>query len=213
MFFEFSPDDVLKIALAVVAGGLIGLEREFRDKAAGFRTLIFICVGAALFTMLSSRLALDKDPTRIAANIVTGIGFLGAGAILRDGMRVTGLTTAAVIWLVAAVGMAIGAGNFTLAALVTLTALVVLWLFPYVEIMVDRLSEEHLYEVVFPISLAKVEQIETQMRQLGLHVRASGHTKEGDLMRCRWRTHGKPGRHHDFIKWLLADQEIVEFKY
>lgn len=79
------------------------MEREFRDKPAGFRTLIFIAIGAALFTVLSNRLAFDKDPTRITANIVTGIGFLGAGAILREEMRITGLT--------AAVGMAMGGGE------------------------------------------------------------------------------------------------------
>ena len=78
----FDATDMLKIVLAVFFGGLIGLEREFRDKAAGFRTLIFICLGATLFTILSSQLAGDKDPTRIAASIVSGVGFLGAGVIL-----------------------------------------------------------------------------------------------------------------------------------
>ena len=95
-------EDIFKILLAIGIGGAIGLEREYRDKAAGFRTLIFICVGATLFAMLSSKLAGDRDPTRIAANIVSGVGFLGAGVILRDGGRVVGLTTAATIWLVAA---------------------------------------------------------------------------------------------------------------
>jgi putative Mg2+ transporter-C (MgtC) family protein len=100
-----SMEDVVKIILAVAAGGLIGLEREFRDKAAGFRTLIFICMGAALFTIFSARLAGTNDPTRIAANIVSGVGFLGAGVILREGGRVIGLTTAATIWLTAALGI------------------------------------------------------------------------------------------------------------
>ena len=81
-------EDFLKILLAIGVGGAVGLEREYRDKAAGFRTLIFICVGATLFAMLSSKLAADRDPTRIAANIVSGVGFLGAGVILRDGGRV-----------------------------------------------------------------------------------------------------------------------------
>ena len=106
-----SVEDVIKIVLAVSAGGLIGIEREFRDKAAGFRTLIFICAGACLFTILSFRLAANSDSTRIAANIVTGVGFLGAGVILRDGGRVIGLTTAAMVWLTAAIGMGIGGGG------------------------------------------------------------------------------------------------------
>src|SRR5512138_2976902 len=125
-----SPEDILKICLALVAGGLIGIEREFRDKAAGFRTLIFICVGAALFTIFSTKLAGDRDPTRIAANIVSGVGFLGAGVILRDGGRVIGLTTAATIWLTAALGMGIGGGEYLLVAIGVVITLVVLWVFP-----------------------------------------------------------------------------------
>jgi putative Mg2+ transporter-C (MgtC) family protein len=111
----FQPEDLLKIILAVAAGGLIGMEREFRDKAAGFRTLIFICIGAALFTILSSALAPSSDPNRIAAGMISGVGFLGAGVILREGGRVTGLTTAATIWLTAAIGMALGGGKYMLA--------------------------------------------------------------------------------------------------
>src|SRR5512145_1503350 len=111
-------ENLIKLSMAVVVGGILGAEREFRDKAAGFRTLILITVGSTLFTIFS----LGMDPgftrTRIAANIVTGIGFLGAGAIIREHGRVGGLTTAATIWLSAALGMGIGAGelNFVLIA-------------------------------------------------------------------------------------------------
>ena len=112
------PDILIKLAAAVLVGGLIGAEREFRDKAAGFRTIIFIALGSTLFTVFSSLLAgQENDPARIAANIVTGIGFLGAGAIMRDGGRVAGLTTAATIWLTAALGMGIGSGRILLASL------------------------------------------------------------------------------------------------
>ncbi len=113
-----TAEDALRIVLALVAGGAIGLEREFRDKAAGFRTLIFICVGAALFTLLSAKLSGGSDGTRIAANIVSGVGFLGAGVILREGGRVVGLTTAAAIWLTAALGMALGGGYYLVGGLV-----------------------------------------------------------------------------------------------
>ena len=106
--------DIIRIGAAMLAGALIGLERELRDKAAGFRTMIFICVGSALFTILSENLAPDGDTSRIAATIVSGVGFLGAGAILRDGLRVAGLNTAATIWLTAAIGMTFGSGEFIL---------------------------------------------------------------------------------------------------
>ncbi|MCZ6760033.1 MAG: MgtC/SapB family protein [Gemmatimonadetes bacterium] len=99
------------LLLAVLLGGGIGLQRELRGKAAGLRTNILICVGAALFTQMSQTMAvLVGDPTRIAAQIVTGVGFLGAGAILHGKGYVSGLTSAATIWLVAAIGMAVGTG-------------------------------------------------------------------------------------------------------
>ena len=123
---------LLKIVAAVIFGGLVGLEREHHSKAAGLRTHIILCVGATLITIVSIQMSRDlgnerlTDPTRIAANIVTGIGFLGGGAILRMGATVKGLTTAACIWTVTGVGMALGAGYYFPAALVILTVLLTL---------------------------------------------------------------------------------------
>jgi len=119
--------DVLSIILAVVLGAVVGLEREIRGKAAGLRTNVLICLGAAVFTIISERMAGDKDSiTRIAAQIVTGVGFLGAGAVIQDRGGIHGLTTAATIWLVASVGMACGAKLYLLAVISTLIAIVVL---------------------------------------------------------------------------------------
>lgn len=119
--------DLLPILLAVVCGAAIGLEREFKHKAAGLRTNVLICLGAALFTIISSKMAGDKDSiTRIAAQIVTGVGFLGAGAVIQDRGGIHGLTTAATIWLVASIGMACGAGFYLLAIITTVLAIVVL---------------------------------------------------------------------------------------
>ncbi len=104
-------DLLLHLVLAVILGGAIGLERELQQKAAGLRTNILICAGAALFTELSLAMTAEfGDPSRIAAQIVTGVGFLGAGAIIQGRGIVTGLTTAATMWLVAAIGMAVGFG-------------------------------------------------------------------------------------------------------
>jgi putative Mg2+ transporter-C (MgtC) family protein len=137
-----SPEDLVKILLAIAVGGAIGVEREYRDKAAGFRTLIFICLGSTVFTMLSTQLGGgDNDASRIASNIVTGIGFLGAGAIIQDRGRVMGMTTAATIWLVAGLGMGIGAGRYALVLAVTAITLAVLFLFPPVERWIDGLRK------------------------------------------------------------------------
>lgn len=210
---QFYLEDLLKICLALLAGGVIGLEREFRDKSAGFRTLIFISVGSALFTILSGRLAIDNDPTRIAANIVTGIGFLGAGAILRDGLRITGLTTAATIWLTAAMGMSIGGGQYLLAGIVLILSIVVLWLFPFFEFTIDRLREEHTYEVLCPVDVEKIDLIESRMRGSGLRIRSNHHVKEGDHMRCSWIAIGSPKNHAEFLKFLFSDKDVIDFRY
>lgn len=120
--------DAISIILAILFGGTVGLERQISGKPAGLRTHILICFGAAVFTIISCRMAADNadSVTRIASQIVTGIGFLGAGAIIRDRGGVHGLTTAATIWLVASVGMACGAGFYALAFISTILAVVVL---------------------------------------------------------------------------------------
>jgi len=119
--------DLLSIALAVVFGAAIGLEREISGKSAGLRTNVLICLGAAVFTVISKEMAGQTGQiTRIAASIVTGVGFLGAGAIIQDRGGVHGLTTAATIWLVASIGMACGAQYYLLAVVSTLIAVIVL---------------------------------------------------------------------------------------
>jgi putative Mg2+ transporter-C (MgtC) family protein len=208
-----NPDDVVKILLAVVAGGAIGIEREFRDKAAGFRTLIFICVGATLFTIFSVKLAGDKDPTRIAASIVTGVGFLGAGVILREGGRVVGLTTAAAIWLTAALGMGIGGGDLLLTGVVVLVALVVLWIFPTFEQWIDNFREERTYEVVCDLNPEKIEQIEQLFRKNGLRVRSHRQTKSGSSMTCSWQASGSLTHHSRLLRELFADPGVTEVRY
>src|SRR5512146_419929 len=120
-------EDLIKIGLAILVGGLIGAEREDRDKAAGFRTIILITLGSTLFTIFSVKLAgPGNDPMRVAANILTGIGFIGAGAILRGERGVVGLTTAATIWLSAALGLGIGGGEYILSLVTTALILAVL---------------------------------------------------------------------------------------
>jgi putative Mg2+ transporter-C (MgtC) family protein len=125
---------VVRLVVAGVLGGAIGVERELREREAGLRTHLLVCVGAALFTLVSAyafrdfRYGLESgitfDPTRVAAQIVTGIGFLGAGAIIRQGLTVRGLTTAAGLWVVAAIGMAAGAGYYVAAFIATAVVLV-----------------------------------------------------------------------------------------
>ncbi len=130
-------ETILRVAIAGALGGLVGLEREFSDQPAGFRTHILVSFGAALFTMAGAYgvteffedggASIRYDPTRIAAQVVTGIGFLGAGAILRQGITVRGLTTAASLWVTAAIGLAVGLGYIEGALAASIGTLVVLY--------------------------------------------------------------------------------------
>lgn len=134
------PLDVTsRLLLAAALGAAIGLEREYRRKPAGLRTNILIALGSALFTTLSIEIGGGGGtPDRVAAQIVTGIGFLGGGAILRSGMTVRGMTTAATIWVNAAIGMAAGAGKFAMATAATVLTLVVLAVLPPIESYFER---------------------------------------------------------------------------
>src|SRR4051794_24869275 len=128
---------LLRLVLAAVLGGAVGVERELREREAGLRTHMMVAVGSALFTLVSAYGFTDFvkaqgnlyriDPTRIAAQIVTGVGFLGAGAIIRQGLSVRGLTTAATLWVVAAIGLACGAGYYDAAAMTTAVVIAALW--------------------------------------------------------------------------------------
>ena len=131
------PELVLRLALAAALGAAIGLERELREREAGLRTHLLVSLGSALFTVVSAygfhaflssgANVVRADPTRIAAQIVTGIGFLGAGAIIRQGLSVRGLTTAATLWVVAAIGLACGAGYYSAAVVTTVLVILTLW--------------------------------------------------------------------------------------
>jgi putative Mg2+ transporter-C (MgtC) family protein len=132
-------DLMVRLFLAAGLGAAIGVERELRQKAAGLRTNMLIALGSAVFTVVSLELArTGGTPDRIAAQIVTGIGFLGAGSILRSGRSIHGMTTAATIWVNASVGMAAGAGLYTVAIAGTIITLIVLAVLPYLEQRLDR---------------------------------------------------------------------------
>lgn len=210
MTFVF--EDVIKLLLAIVAGGVIGAEREFHDKAAGFRTIILICTGATLFTIFSKDIGGTDDPARIAAAIVSGVGFLGAGVIMRGDGHVFGLTTSATIWLSAAVGMGIGAGQYVLIGIATGSIMVVLMLFPTVEGWINRLRDARTYEVVYPILPEKFDMLETMCTEIGLHVNYKHRVKSGDTMICTIQTYGSPEHHARLMDKLFADEDVKEFR-
>lgn len=207
-------EDIFKLLLSILIGGLIGTEREFRDKAAGFRTIIFICAGATLFTILSAKLGGPQDTARISANIVTGIGFLGAGAILRASGRIVGLTTASTIWLTAAIGMAIGAGQFALALVMTGLTLIVLWFFPHIEEWIGKIHDVRTYEISCESGADMIEHFKTIFNENHLRVKLSRHCKvENNLMVCTFLITGAPKNHDRAVTALMADETVRSFNF
>lgn len=130
LFSIMNQEIILKLLLAALFGGIIGAEREYRSKTAGFRTMMMISVGSCLFTVISSLLSHANSPERIASNIVTGIGFLGAGVIFKGENKVNGITTAATIWVVAAIGMGVGMGQYETATYACTLILLILTVLP-----------------------------------------------------------------------------------
>ena len=142
--FAISETDLLKVGLAVVCGGILGFERQYKNKTAGFRTIILICLGSAIFTMVAQHAGQVAN-----LNIVTGVGFIGAGVIFKDNIEVTGLTTAAVIWASAAIGMADGSGNYMLAFLSTVVILAVLLILSILEQYIAKVHHDKLFVIEF----------------------------------------------------------------
>jgi len=159
------------VVLSVLCGGAVGLEREVRGKAAGLRTNILICVGATLFTQLSIEIPSGGgDPGRIAAQIVTGVGFIGAGTILHSRGSVTGLTSAATIWVVAAIGVALGSGAVLEGVGVTLLLLFVLRGLGWAEGHVRRRATEATISVEVPGGRDQVARVESIIQACGLEI-------------------------------------------
>lgn len=142
--FGIYEQDLIKVGVAVVCGAMLGMERQYKNKTAGFRTIILICLGSTLFTLVAQQTGQLAN-----INIVTGVGFIGAGVIFKDQISVNGLTTAAVIWISAAIGMVIGSGNYTLAFISSIVTLIVLILFHILENYIDKIHHERLFFVVF----------------------------------------------------------------
>jgi len=188
-----------QLVLAMLLGGAIGLEREISGKPAGLRTNILICMGATLFTALSVQLSLGRgDPARIAAQILPGIGFIGAGSILHARGAVTGLTSAATIWVVAAIGMALGGHAYVEALGTALLVIVVLQGLGWIERAVGRTStHSHLTVHARPEATA-VNDLEELVRRTGLEIESTASRRENVDLVVEFDLRG-PKRLHDQV--------------
>lgn len=204
--------EVNKFLMATLLCGLIGAEREFRSKQAGLKTMIMIGLGSTLFTILSIKIGLGSHD-RIASNIVTGIGFLGAGVIFKEDNQVKGLTTACVIWIVAAIGMAIGSGYYEQAIGVTLVVLLALFTFPFLEEMVERRFTKRIYRIVKRFENESLEKYEEDIKTSKLKLTRGKQELANGIISGTWIAVGSPKNHKKFVDRMLQDRNIIAFDF
>lgn len=208
-----TQSEVNKFLLATLLCGLIGAEREYRSKSAGLKTMMMIGLGATLFTILSVKIG-PTSQDRIASNIVTGIGFLGAGVIFKEENRVKGLTTACIIWIVAAIGMAIGGGYYEQAIGVTGVVLLALIIFPFLEEIGDRRFTKRIYRIVKKQhTQGDLESYEEVFKENKLKPQRGKHQLANNIITGNWTATGTPKNHRKFVEQMLKDKDIIEFDF
>ncbi len=210
---ENIPAEIQQILFAALLGGVIGAEREYRNKSAGFRTVILITVGSAIITIISQHIGGLANGDRIAANIVQGIGFLGAGTIFKDDNRVNGLTTAATIWAAAAIGMCVGSSAYWLAACGTTLILTILYLMVKVERKLDSYNRVRDYKLVTTYQNETLLHYEKLFESFGLSHARGRQSKVGNEMIGNWVISGPDKQHRKLIEALLEDTELKEFDF
>ena len=208
MDFEFG----LRLLISFAIGTAIGLEREYRSKAAGLRTMIMICLGATIFTEISIQLG-GNTPDRIASTIISGIGFLGAGVIFKDGLSVTGITTATTIWISAALGMAVGAGEYFIAVIGSAVVLIVLVLFEKIQTIIERIHQSRSYKITVEGNSEFENSLVQEIKKMKLSGKKKKDSKEGNLSILIYEVVGSERNLNAFNTQLKEDLRVKAYDY
>lgn len=207
---DFLQNEIGKLLIALLIGAVIGAEREYRTKSAGFRTVILITVGSCLFTMISNLMSNDA---RVASNIVTGIGFLGAGAIFKEGTNIKGLTTATTIWISAAIGMAVGIGQYTFAFSALGIVMVVLLGFSWLPHWIESVNSELNYLIVIEKNdhffIADVEKL---IEEQSLKFNCNREKKINHQIKLLFTISGSQAAHSKLKEELFKNENIISFE-
>ena len=206
-------DIITKLLIAVLIGGIIGAEREYHNKSAGLRTLMLICLGSTLFTLFSMEIGAHNSPDRIASNIVTGIGFVGAGVIFMGGTGINGVTTAATIWVTAALGVGVGAGHQYIALAGCMILVGILFALKVIEDWIDRINRVHTYKITVPYHDRVFEQYEALMQQYHLSYKRGTQCRELQTFSATWDAGGTKKNHAAFINHMLNDAGVQRFEF
>jgi putative Mg2+ transporter-C (MgtC) family protein len=214
MSAHFEYLDILKAVISLIAGMILGFEREMKDKSAGLKTITVICLGSTLFSIISYKLAGPGDPTRIASYIVSGIGFLGAGVIFKSGFNVYGLTTAGIIWIAAAIGMAIGFGEIYIAFTFLTSALVIIYAANY--ITKNYLPQTHSKNLQLTLNAAnfnKKEEILGDLKDISKGLEETGFEKKDNLLLITIDLQISAKYIPQLENYLVTKKEIHSFSY
>ncbi len=210
---EYFNEEVQKILLSALLGGIIGLEREWSGKSAGFRTLILVNMGATIFTIVSYKMGGFGESDRIAANIVTGIGFLGAGLIFRNAKGARGLTTAASVWASAAIGMLVGVGDYVLAISATVITWVVLVVFFRIQLIFDAMMETREYRIVYKPAAKNSFSYDMFFDIKKHRVLENKQLKDGGHTVYVWTIRAPRSKHLAAIAAMLEDENVIDLEY
>lgn len=202
-------EHIIQIIAAFVAGGLLGLEREYHSKPAGFRTMILICVGSCLFTILSTTFA--ENPDRIASNILTGIGFIGAGVVFKEGINISGITSAATIWIAASLGMCIGLKFYGLALFVAVLVMIVLIVLSRLEESFDNLHQVKQYKIRFKAYEYSVEELENELKKIDVYFVRYKVGKQNDDVVAEYKIEAIQSKREKVNRYLINNKSIVGF--
>ncbi|MEO8795435.1 MAG: MgtC/SapB family protein [Daejeonella sp.] len=206
---DFTEADLIKIVLSVLCGSVLGFEREYHNKTAGFRTIILICLGSTVFTIASQKMGGSDD--RIAANIITGIGFIGAGVIFKNDINVKGLTTAAVIWITAAIGMVIGINQYFMGIGLSIIVLIILSLFSKIEEFIDKLNHKINYSITFiNTDLVNLQIVEKHINTLELKSRVRQMSKKDNRLFVILEVTGNKDKVKLLSEKLIATYEVYQ---
>jgi putative Mg2+ transporter-C (MgtC) family protein len=211
MATDLIQEDITKLIVSLIAGSIIGAEREYNNKNAGFRTVILVTVGATLFTILSGLLTQGKD-FHVAGNVVVGIGFLGAGAIFKEGNTVKGITTAATVWVSAAIGMAIGIGEYAIAFASVFIVMIVLLGFIWLQGFIDQFNREKVYKITVSCHKFSVDEINHFFKESHLKSTCVYRHKVHETITFTHVVKGPEKNHLKFISLLQNNVHVIEFE-
>ena len=210
IFFDYEVG--VRLLISFFIGTAIGFEREYHSKAAGLRTMIMICLGSTIFTEISMTIG-DQSPDRIASNIITGIGFLGAGVIFKDGLSISGITTATAIWICAALGMAVGAGEYFISFAGSIIVLIVLAALQPVTRRIERFHQSRTYSISYDQSETFIDEAATRMKELNLKFIKRKDFKHDLVYVVHFDVAGKEKRMDEFNSYLKANQHVRKYNY